>query len=188
MLYRFVLPFYSVILLISSIACSSGGGGVSEKQPITPETGVLLDDPVGGVNYQTATQSGVTNAQGHYSYLPGEIVTFSIGDIVFPTTEAGPVVTPLDLVGTTDLTNTSVINIARLLQSLDVDGDPSNGIEISPVAHTAATGLSVLFDSPTFDTDVANLVANSGSSTSTLIDETTAIDNFKQDLAGIARQ
>ncbi len=152
--------------------------GPSYIDTTTTETGILLDSPVSGVNYNTATQSGVTDAQGNYSYLPGETVTFSIGDIDFPPVIADSVVTPIDMVGKTDLTDLSLINILRLIQSLDVDGDPSNGIEISSDAHDAATGLTVDFQSPTFDTDVANLVANSGSITTTLIDQTTAINNF----------
>ena len=152
--------------------------------PSTPQqTGVLFDAPVAGVNYQTATQSGVTDAQGQYAYLPGEKVSFSIGDIVFPATDAGPVVTPLDMIGVTDLTNTSVINILRLLQSLDIDGDPTNGITIDPAAHTAASGLSIAFDSATFATDVASLVANSGSVNTSLIDGATAVSAFKQSLS-----
>jgi len=87
------------------------------------------------------------------------------------------------MAGITDLTDTSVINILRLLQSLDVDGVPTNGIEISSAAHAAATGLTISFDSPTFDTDVANLVANSGSVTTALIDGSTAVNNFKQSLS-----
>ncbi len=150
------------------------------------QTGVLFDAPVAGVNYKTATQSGITDAQGQYAYLLGEKVTFSIGDIVFPTTSAGPVVTPLDMAGVTDLTNTSVINIVRLLQTLDVDGDPTNGITIGPAAHTAATGLSITFDSATFDTDVANLVSNSGSVNTSLIDGAAAISAFKRSLSTLA--
>ena len=182
MLKQTINVFFVLLFSILNTSCG-GGGSDGGSQTANPDTGILLDDPVGGINYQTATQSGTTDAQGHYSYLPGETVTFSIGDIVFPPTEAGPVVTPLDMVGKTNLTDTSVVNIVRLLQSLDVDGDPSNGIEISSTAQTAASGISVSFDSPTFDTDVANLVANSGSVTTALIDENTAIGNFKQSLS-----
>ena len=184
---------FSPLIFVSIVMVSCGGGGGNGSTQVTPEqaipqqttiqTGVLFDAPVAGVNYQTATQSGITDAQGQYAYLPGEKVTFSIGDIVFPAADAGPVVTPLDMIGVTDLTNTSVINIVRLLQSLDVDGDPSNGIEIDSAAHAAATGLSIAFDSATFDTDVASLVANSGSVTTTLIDGDTAINAFKQSLS-----
>jgi len=178
------MTFYISLLSVLIASCGGGGGGSDNNPPpATAETGILLDSPVSGVNYQTATQSGVTDAQGQYSYIAGETVIFSIGDVVFPSTQAAPVVTPLDMIGETDLTDTSVINILRLLQSLDIDGDPTNGIEISQVAHTAATGLTIDYQSSTFDTDVANLVANSGSSTTVLIDEATAIDHFKSTLS-----
>ena len=193
MLKECVIFGFLVFVSIIMVSCGGGGGGgdgstqETTRQPIpqqtTIQTGVLFDAPVAGVNYRTATQSGVTDSQGRYAYLPGEKVTFSIGDIVFPVTDAGPLVTPLDMIGATDLTNASVINIVRLLQSLDVDGDPSNGIEIDPAARAAATGLSVAFDSETFDTDVEGLVANSGSVTTTLIDGDTAINAFKQALS-----
>lgn len=181
MLRRSLMILYVSCLSVLTSSCG-GGSGDNNPSTTTPETGVLLDSPVSGVKYETASQSGMTDTQGQYSYLLGETVTFSIGDIVFPSTKAASVVTPLDMVGKTDLTDTSVINILRLLQSLDVDGDPANGIEISATAQSAATGLTVDFESSTFDTDVANLVANSGSVTSALIDQTTAIDHFKSTL------
>ena len=182
MLKQLGIFFYVILISVFNISCGEDGG--DEDDPaITPETGIFLDAPVGGINYQTLTQSGVTDAQGNYLYLPGETVTFSIGDIVFPSAIAAPVVTPLDMIGATDITDVSVINIIRLLQSLDVDGDPTNGIEISPTAHTEAMGLAITFDSLTFDADVANLVANSGSVITALIDGNIAIDNFKQSLS-----
>ena len=177
------------LLLVSTLAlvvvgCGGGGGGGdgASSQP-TPNTGILEDGPVSGIKYKTATQSGVTDSQGHYSYLDNETVTFSIGGINFPSTTARSIVTPLDMVGKTDLTDTTVINILRLLQSLDVDGDPSNGIQISSAANAAATGLSIAFTSPTFDTDVANLVANSGSVTNTLLSADIAVNHFKKTLS-----
>lgn len=187
MLKRLAILFYVILFLVFNISCGGGGGSGDDQtntpETTTPKTGVFLDEPVGGINYQTETQSGVTNAQGNYTYFPGETVTFSIGDIIFPPTDAAPIVTPLDMVGATDLTDTSLINIVRLLQSLDVDGDPTNGIEINSAAHAAATGLIISFDSLTFDADVANLVANSGSVTTALIDGNTAVSNFKQSLS-----
>jgi len=74
-------------------------------------------------------------------------------------------VTPLDVFSTTEIGDTGVVNMTRLLQSLDTDGDPDNGITISPDAAASATGLSVDFNSASFDSEVINLVANSGSST-----------------------
>lgn len=92
--------------------------------------GVFVDAPVGGVSYQTETKTGVTNSVGEFEFLPGETVVFSIGDIVFPAVLAKGVLSPLDLAGTTDINHRIVVNIARLLQSLDTDGNPDNGITI----------------------------------------------------------
>lgn len=72
--------------------------------------------------------------------------------------------------GTTDPSATTT-NIARLLQSLDSDGNPDNGIIIPDAA--AATTLSIDFNTSIADfennPDVINLVANSGSVTTALI-------------------
>jgi len=72
--------------------------------------------------------------------------------------------------------------MARLLQSLDTDGNPDNGITISPNADASATGLVVDFNSPSFESQVINLVANSGSGTTSLIDSETALDHFQETL------
>jgi hypothetical protein len=56
------------------------------------------------------------------------------------------------------ITNPAVVNLARLLQSIDTDGDPDNGIQISTQAHSAASDMAVDFSSATFDADVTNLI------------------------------
>ena len=171
------------LILTASIvvaSCSSGGDGGNIT---TPNTGVFLDSAVEGINYSTSTVSGTTNANGEFQYNDGETVTLSIGDIDLPPATGGSVITPLDLVNTQNVNDTSVVNIARLLQSLDTDGDPTNGISISDSAHLSATGITVDFSSPTFDDEVMNLVANSGSVTTVLIDEATAISHLQETLA-----
>ena len=94
------------------------------------------------IGYRTETVEGVTNSLGEYNYIVGETVTFFIGDLVFPTVSASGVVTPLQLADTEDTSDPTVVNIIRLLQTLDVDGDPSNGIEISDTARFAVRVLS----------------------------------------------
>ncbi|MCH6551686.1 MAG: peptide-methionine (S)-S-oxide reductase [Planctomycetes bacterium] len=53
---------------------------------------MFLDSPVGGIEYETPTHSGITDADGHYDYEPGETVTFSLGDIVLGSVLAGPAI------------------------------------------------------------------------------------------------
>jgi hypothetical protein len=142
---------------------------------------------VEGIGYRTESiASGATNSQGRFSYLAGESVTFFIGNLDFPTTPAHEVVTPFDLAGTTDVSNPTVINIARLLQSLDENGDPSDGITIPDVAADVA--IQVDFDQPTaaFEADpgVVSLVA--GATNSVLVDEADAIEHLSDSMLFLA--
>lgn len=111
-------------------ACG-GGGSSSSRSVDTSEIGVFTDGPVSGVAYKTETRSGVTNASGEFRFFPGETVTFTIGDVDLPSVAATGRITPLDMGTVTngELSN-EVINILRLLQTLDEDGDPDNGIQI----------------------------------------------------------
>ena len=100
--------------------------------------GTLVDAPVEGVGYESGALSGVTGSNGEVRYEVGNTVRFSIGDIALGRPVTGKaVITPLDLVenGTSD--TPAVINIARLLQSLD--SRPGDGfITIPPEVRAAA--------------------------------------------------
>lgn len=110
---------------------SSSGTNTGSGSSSGTSTGVFVDSAVQGVTYKTATQSGTTNDLGEYQYAAGETVTFSIGGVTLPPVAAKGVVTPFDMAGTKDVSNRKVLNIGLLLQSLDSDKDPSNGITIS---------------------------------------------------------
>lgn len=184
-LYRFAFGIGLTLLVAALTACGGGGGGGSTAV----STGILVDSAVAGIGYKTATQSGITNAKGEYSFLPGETVTFFIGNIQFPPVVAKGAVTPLDIAQTTDVNNQVVSNILVLLQSLDEDGNPSNGITIPSVAASRATS-AVSFDvSPlafSANTTVIGLVANSGSVTKSLVSESSALGNFQNTLTGLS--
>lgn len=150
----------------------------------TPLVGILVDAFVAGIGYRTETQSGVTNARGEFNYLPGETVTFFIGDLVFPAVPAKGIVTPLDMAQTLDPASPLVMNIARLLQTLDTDGDPSNGITISPAASQAAAPVDFNLTPAQFETlpAVTNLVANSGSVNTAVISAEQALQHLQETL------
>lgn len=151
-----------VLVAMAAVLPGCGGGstaGTADTDTQTTLTGVFLDAAVAGINYRTDSQEpAVTNEKGEFKYIAGDVITFSIGDIDLPSAPAGSVMTPLTLVGTTDVADTQVVNIVRLLVSLDGDGDPTNGIAIGAGAHEAASGMNVDFASPTFETDVADLM------------------------------
>jgi hypothetical protein len=105
------------------------------------ERGVFVDAPVSGLSYRTQTRSGTTDRTGAFEYVNGETITFFIGGMDLPSAPARPHMTPLDLAKTNSLEDSTLINLLVLLQSLDDDADPSNGIEIPRAVTAAANGL-----------------------------------------------
>lgn len=176
-----------VILTACGGGGGSGGGGGGSTTPDPVLTGVLTDAVVSGVAYATETHSGFTNANGQYEYEAGETVTFSIGGIQLGTVAAGPVITPLTLAGATDVTDQQVTNIVRLLLTLDADGNPDNGIEISAATRMAASGISIDFDVPVadFSSDpvVAALIVAADTTSTALVDGTSAQNHLSETLA-----
>ena len=140
------------LALVGCGSSSSDGGAVNPPiAPAATETkqGVFLDSTVGGISYKTETQEGVTDSAGRYNYVEGESVTFSVGGLVLPAVKAKGVVTPADM---TDNAATQT-NILQALQSLDSDGDLSNGITIIENAAEVLKDIEFdLTDEAGFDT------------------------------------
>ncbi|HEY8941336.1 MAG TPA: hypothetical protein VIM59_14145, partial [Cellvibrio sp.] len=175
----------STPVVTSSTQQSSSAANASSA----PLAGILIDAFVSGIGYRTATQNGLTSSSGEFKYLPGETVTFFIGDLVFPPVPAKAIVTPLDMAQSLNPNSPIVVNIARLLQSLDTDGNPANGISISPNAALSAAAVDFSLAPGQFAASAAvvNLVANSGSTTTTLVSEQQALAHLREtlNLAGI---
>lgn len=114
-------------------------GWENEYPPGWALRGVFIDSSVEGLFYTTPSLSGTTDSDGTFLYKPGEQLRFYIGymDGIFLGEAAGQsVLTPIGIVpGAVDETNQAVINIARLLQTLDADGDNNNGIQITPAIN-----------------------------------------------------
>jgi len=121
----FMMFYINVITVFLSLLCvSCGGGGDSTSTASTPDiqipvvmiqptvfAGVFLDSAVEGLSYTTATNSGITNTFGEFSYQTNEDVTFSIGDIIFPAFAASSLLTPLAVIETDNINHPSVINV-----------------------------------------------------------------------------
>jgi hypothetical protein len=117
---------------------------------------VFVDDVVEGMTFATVTETGETDADGTFTYRTGERIVFSIGGIEIGDGDARPVMTPVDLVRdedptAVDETNDRVTNIARFLQTLDDDGDPSDGILITRAVRETAVFMALDFDQPIAD-------------------------------------
>src|ERR1017187_8110574 len=65
------------LMLLLLVAVSA----MAQQQSGEIRTGVFAG-PVIGLKYQTPTLSGVTNEKGQFKYRTGEMVIFSIGDVV----------------------------------------------------------------------------------------------------------
>ncbi|HDY7711154.1 TPA: adhesin [Vibrio vulnificus] len=163
----------------------AGCGGSSDSSTPTPQskTGVFLDSPVIGMNYRTATISdGVTTEGGKFTYLEGETVTFYLGDLTFPAVKAGAQVTPADIGG--GLATTTTVNILQLLQSLDNEGNLSDGITIpkddASINTFEGIGLLDITDA-SFDTDASAILTSIGK---TLVTEEAAQAHFTDTLKG----
>ncbi|HEY3698994.1 MAG TPA: hypothetical protein VGK97_06660 [Spongiibacteraceae bacterium] len=198
---RFLFGLFISALLTS---CGGGGGGSSSNNsasntpppsdipPVEPPpgnevtlTGAFIDSPVENLHYRTATQSGTTDASGHFKYKVGEQIIFSIGAIDFPLIAGQTTITPWDVLPhITDAYRTpqytNLTNMLRLLQTLDRDGDPNNGIQIDDIAHSTAANFSLSFDSSSFDSDVAALVTRSGSGQIQLVSADQALVHFNK--------
>ena len=134
----------AVLAALALSACGGGGSGSSSNLL----TGVFLDSPVAGVEFTTESQSGVTNAAGEFSYRSGETVTFNIGGWALGSAPANAEVTVFDIAGVeevpmragaisnlvwgaNDTPMRRAATIGSILQTLDEDADPENGIVIS---------------------------------------------------------
>ena len=185
------------LISCSLLACGGGGSSDSSEEPTignqtpTPTTpivesltGVFIDSAVSNIDYATETLSGLTNEAGEFQYVEDEQVTFSIGSLIFPTISAKNVVTLLDIMGETDPLSNSVVNMSRLLQSLDTDGDAANGISISDIAKDVATPLDFTQAPEDFaeSTEVTTFLSAAGGATGAIISEEQSIAHLSQSL------
>lgn len=148
------------IVLAVVVACGGGGGGGA---PATA-TGVFKDSNVSGLTYLSGSVTGVTTQSGGFIYSVGQQVTFSIGGVVLGTVNGQSVVTPVSLVAGGTTSTPEVQNIVRFLMMLDQDGNPDNGITISPnVQAAAANWTQVNFSAVDLDTELASIISDAAS-------------------------
>ncbi len=122
----------STKIIFSSLIASvliAGCGSSSSTSTSNENTGTFVDSPVINAHYKTSSGiEGETDNQGRFKYKRGDKVTFSLGNLILG--EATPandgLITPKNLADD----NQTVVLMLQLLQSLDSDGNVSNGITI----------------------------------------------------------
>gem|GEM_PF-4914479 len=129
-----------------AINFSSGSGTVSSittqnQDPIritlsAEKIGIVEDSIVSGISYSVIAPTGeringITDKNGQFKYFTADDnVSFYLNNSVLGKVTVKERITPLDLIGTTDLNDSRVGNLLVLFQSLDSDSDPDNGITI----------------------------------------------------------
>ena len=145
---------------------------------------------VAGLSYSTASQSGVTNSSGEFTYADGEIVRFEFGGVEIGAAPAKEILTPLDILPEN---SESQVALMSFLQSLDMDGDVSNGIELTDVSadqlreYVNEQPQSDTFESIIARDDYADL-AGRLTNRSAWISEAEALDTFNAEIAPLVEQ
>jgi len=171
---------YSVLLLsfFILIGCSSDSGGGSsttsdtdttdtetgddgtgdDGSSLVVKTGYFVDSAVAGVDFVSGGQTGTTDTAGTFTYEEGKQLSLSVGGVSLGTAKPDENVTPVDLVSGGTSESDAVVNLARFLQTLDDDGDPTNGISIGETVKAwtdylgstiASTSISTRYSLPT---------------------------------------
>ena len=121
------------------VGCGGGGGGSDGggggKQP--DGRGHYLDSGVVGLHYECGSQSGTTGDGGTFDLDANESCTFSLGNIPLRTQSGDKVFDGVYILEE----NTEA---ARLLQTMDLDGNASNGIVITQEELSCLDGYTSL--------------------------------------------
>ena len=138
----------SVFAALVLVGC--GGGGSSSAT-----TGYFVDAAVANADYDCVADGSVsktTGADGSFTCSNMSHVRFRVGHLVLGeihALHADKHVFPQDLVGVardTGVNDARVVAMAQLLQSIDSDGNPSNGITIAQGTKTAVAETETAFN------------------------------------------
>jgi len=163
---------------------------VQVVDPSLSITRQFIDAAVEGLGYKclTSNLSGTTNSDGEFSCEVGDgAVAFYIGSDLLGYVEGSDlssgVISPWKIVATqgADKNETYSINIAQLLQSMDSDANPSNGITLSNsnIQIAIDADLVSLLSSESFDSALSLAFASS------YVDNATAIAHLVNALIAI---
>ncbi len=135
---RFQLT-YTALAVASLAACTSNTQSLIQ--------GSLLDSAVEGVAYSTSSSGGLgtTDSNGIFECRSDDLVTFTLGATQLGKAACQSTITPLDLAvaGSWTGSDNKVNNILLLLQSLDEDDEPGNGIRIPGAVRTALANTAL---------------------------------------------
>ncbi len=155
-----------VISSVSAIALSltgCSGSGSNNSTKTGTGTGSYVDSAVKGAKYICGSQTGTTDKDGNFTFEKGKGCTFELAGITLRKVPADNLVDNAKIVENN-------LTVARFLQSLDNDGNATNGIQI-----TAET-LTVL--SQAFQEDNITTVPNDTTKLDTVVNHIEAKDDY----------
>lgn len=129
----------SVTAAILLTGCGGGGDTATTSTTTAPGihfTGFLYDSAVSGVSYVCGDQSGTTGVDGSFNFQKDQGCTFSLAGIALRTVAAANLVDQVKI-----LENN--VSVAQMLQTLDNDGNASNGITITPAVVAAVRTANI---------------------------------------------
>ncbi len=151
-------------------------------------TGRFIDSAVAGLQFSTPTLSGITTVDGGFLYRIGETVSFGIGGIELGSYKGQPIITPVDLTMDAAFTDHPyVLNRARLIQTLDADANPDNGITITADIRQKAISESLDFsiDSDVFEQKAATFLQSVSSSNKQLVSTQKALAHLNASISSV---
>lgn len=125
----------TLLVLCAALALSACGSNDTPRLQ-----GVFLDSAVAGLGFQgNQGSSGVTDANGTFTYLEGETLTFSVGAMTLGSATGRAIVTPAHLESAGVQVGDHATRVLQALQTLDSDANPANGITIPEAARQRIT-------------------------------------------------
>lgn len=142
--------FNALVLSCATTVAFVGCGGGDDTAATTTTTaaaptGYYIDAAVSGVSYVCGDQNGTTGTDGSFKFQQGSDCTFTLAGITLRTVPAANLVSEVKIIENN-------VSVAQMLQTLDSDGNASNGITITPaiIAAVVTAGITTL---PTNDTE-----------------------------------
>lgn len=161
---------FSTVFLLSG--CGGGGGSSSSGSSSSSSTkAFLIDAAVSGVKYVNADGStGFTSNDGSFDYKSGTTKFYvgevQVGEISNLNSDSRVFLQDIVKVDRSNINHPKVVKLAKFLQTIDSDGDASNGINTKDAHSKFSTKLDVL-DS---NTDVDTLLTSNSYSVKTEAD------------------
>lgn len=119
----------SALLVGALMITGCGGSDDGSSNNVNTTTGVFVDSPVQGVQYDCSSGvTGLTDNLGQFTCNTDDTITFSINGFELGSATVQPLVTPAYL---NPEDAAAALDVAQLLQTLDSDGNASNGINVA---------------------------------------------------------